>query len=265
MRLRTLTTADRTKNFMPGSYLPLGAFPMNPDGTVSADWGPPRDRTYTAHSSIGQLITDLSAVIDGFDFDVLALDSVDRLRIFSDGQGVDNPDAVLEYGGNVTGLTRSVNSADFANDVREIGQATGGADVPPPVAEAWDDDANDVGVTPVGVWQEIDNAADVSVTDTLNEQAAGRLDASGVLVPSYTITLRPGTYREGWLQMGDTVPLVVRTGRLAVASSVRVVGLSFDISEDGPEVVTLTVGRPPTTLVDLMRAGAADVDALARR
>ena len=260
-----LTTADQTKNFLPGSYLPVGVFPMNADGSGASGWGTPRDRTYTAHSSIGKLITDLSAVIGGFDFDILPLDGEDRLRVFNDGQGVDNPAAVLEYGGNVAALTRSVNSADFANDVRTIGQATGGADVPPPTAEAWNDDANDVGLTPVGVWQEMDNAADVTVADTLSEQAAGRLDASGVLVPSYSVALRPGTYTEGWLRMGDTVPLVIRTGRLDVVSSVRVVGLAFDISEDGPETVTLTVGRPPTSLVDLMSAGAADVDALARR
>ena len=271
-----LTSADGLKSFMPGSYLPLRGSVTAPDGGPGAN-GPPRDRTYTAQSSIGQLITDLAAVIGNtpagtaFDFDVRTLGGVpfaptfDTLRIFNGGQGVTNDDAVLEYGGNVAGLTRSANTQDYSNFVRLVGQATGGQDVPPIYSEAWDDDANDVGITPVGVWQEAGNASDVSIQATLDQQAAGRLNASAVLIPSYSLTLRPGTYREGWVNMGDTVPLVVRSGRLDVLSSVRVVGTAFDISEDGPEVVTLTVGRPPTSLVDLLQAGAADVDALARR
>ena len=271
-----LQSTNGTKTFMPGSYLPLTMAMTNADGSAGSSAGPLRDRTYVMGASVGQLIDDLAhvqgstAAGTAFDYDVRPLPGrpltlFDTLRIFNDGQGVNNPNAVLEYGGNVSALTRTANSASpYANHVRVIGKAaTAGA--APMYSEAWQPSANDIGVTPVGVWQDVENASDVSIQSTLDQAAAGYLNLYGVLVPSYTLTLRPGTYAEGWLQMGDTVPLVVQSGRLDVVSSVRIVGMSFDISEDGPEVVTLTVGRPPTSLVDLLNAGAADVNTLARR
>ena len=120
-------------------------------------------------------------------------------------------------------------------------------------SEAWNDDADDVTVVPVGLWQRAESASDVSIQSTLDDQAAGDLAYSGVLIPSYTLGLRPGTYHEGFVNMGDTVPLVIRSGRLDVTGSVRVVGFAFDIGEDGAEDVTLSVGRPLTSLVDMMR------------
>jgi hypothetical protein len=265
--------------FVPGSYLPLTVSRRAPDGTGRLASGVLRDRAYTAQSSIGDLVTQLGAVIGGFDADVVpawhdsnSITRYDYLRVFYPVQGVDRSDVILEWGGNVVGLTRSVNSADYANYARIVGAAPVGAstDTPPMFSEFWNGDANDVTRVPVGLWQSIDNASDVSIQSTLDEKARGDVDVSGVLIPSYTIALRPGTFSEGFVNMGDNVGLVVRSGRLNVVSlppdgGVRVVGMAFDISEDGPEVVTLTVGRPLTSLVDMMRAGSADVAALARR
>ena len=132
-------------------------------------------------------------------------------------------------------------------------------------SEASNADANNVSVLPVGLWQAIDQGADVTDQSTLDSQAAGDLNRSGVLVPSYTLGLRAGTYHEGTVNIGDTVPLVIRSGRLNVSSSVRVLGLAFDIGEDGQEDVEVTVGRPLTTLADMLAGTAADVNALARR
>ena len=65
--------------------------------------------------------------------------------------------------------------------------------------------------------------------------------------------------------MGDTLPLIVQSGRLNVNTTVRVMGLSFEPNDDGDEIVTLTVGRAPTSLVDILGAQAADIRALSRR
>lgn len=110
-----------------------------------------------------------------------------------------------------------------------------------------------------------ENAADVSVGTTLDQQALGWLNQKGVLIPSYTLGLRPGAYRDGSINMGDTVPVVIASGRLDVTTSLRVVGITFKIGDDGEEDVELAVGRPLTTLVDMLAGTAADVDALARR
>jgi microcystin-dependent protein len=48
--------------------------------------------------------------------------------------------------------------------------------------------------------------------------------------------------------MGDTVPLIVQSGRLNVDTAIRVVGFTFTIGDDGQEDVGVVVGRPTQTL-----------------
>jgi hypothetical protein len=65
--------------------------------------------------------------------------------------------------------------------------------------------------------------------------------------------------------MGDTVPLELRSGRLDVSTTVRVMGINYAIGDDGQEDVEMVVGRPALTLSALFRQTRRDVDALARR
>jgi hypothetical protein len=273
--------------FYPASFLPLGIARVNSDGSDRPALSTQlRDRNYTAQSNVGQLIDDLakcaplvgtSSAPTSFDYDVLPsgningpnLDQWDNLRLFYPAQGVTNP-LVLEYGSTVSTVTRSANSADYANYVRIVGNAPD-ATSPPYFSERWNADALSGIVGAVGLWQNSDNAPDVSIQSTLDQKAQGDLNTSGVLVPSYSLGLRPGTYHHGLFRMGDTVSLVIQSGRLNVftdatgGGGVRVVGISYDIGDDGDENVVLTAGRPPTTLADLLRAGTADIDALSRR
>jgi hypothetical protein len=130
----------------------------------------------------------------------------------------------------------------------------------------WNADANDIGRMPVGLWMDSENASDVNQIATLQQKAAGDLATAGVLVPSYTVTARPGWYRPGRPNLGDTVPLVLRTGRLDVSGTVRVLGVNYAISDDGAgEDVELTLGRPARTLTALFVDARRDIDALARR
>lgn len=271
-RARNATASSGT-SFNPGSYLPLQVLPVNPDGSVrSSGSGQLRDRTYTASSQIGQLVDDLSKVINGFDYDMLPLGggsgsaTVDSLRIFYPQQGLTRTDLALQYGSTISGLTRTVSSADYANYQRVLGN-NGSSDpnAAQLYAEAWNADANNITVNPVGLWQSADNAADVIIQSSLNDKAAGDLNLSGLLVPSYTVTMRPGAYRWGYPNMGDTVPLIVRKGRLNVNTTVRVLGITYAIGEDSSEDVSLVLGRPPTTLARLFTQADRDVDALTRR
>ena len=256
-------------SLMPGSYLPFGVAYMNPDGTTRSQGGPLRVRTYAAQSSIGQLINDLAYVQGGYDYDLLP-GSV--LRVFYPQQGITRSDPVLEYGGagGIATVTRTVAADDYWNYVRVLGN-NGSSDPTAPqfFSELANADANNVGVVPVGLWANIDNASDVTVQSTLDEQAAGDLNRYGVLIPSYTIGLRPGAYSLDAFHMGDTVPIVIQSGRLnitpATGGMVRILGLTFAIGEDGQEDVTLTVGRPVTSLVNMLTKTAADVNELARR
>lgn len=263
-------------SFDPGSRLPVALKLVNPDGsTRSAKSGILRDRTYTGGSSIGQLITDLAAVIGAtadstaFDVDIQPAantDGHDWLRVWYPARGVGRSDLALVYGATVASATRSVASADgYANYFRVIGDNGGTEGAPQLIAESWNADANNVGAVPVGLWMATDSASDVKDPATLKQKADGDLKTLGILVPSYTLGLRAGWYRPGRPNLGDTAPLVIRSGRLDVSTTVRVLALNFAIGDDGQEDVELTVGRPATDLTAIFGKTARAVDALARR
>ena len=258
-------------SYAPGSNLPLALELANPDGTLrSSKSGRLRDRTYSGQQAIGTAITELGAVIDGYDTDVRPAadtDGIDYLRIFYPSQGISRRDVPLVYGSSVSAFTRSVNPAElgYANYVRTIGDNGGTEGAPQLWAERSNADANDVGRIPVGLWMAATNESDVSVKQTLQEKADGILRDAGVLVPSYSLTLRPGWYRPESPAMGDTVPLVISSGRLEVSTTIRVQAINFAIGDDGQEDVEITVGRPRLTLSALFRQARRDVDALARR
>jgi hypothetical protein len=263
------TSSSSGTSLTPGSYLPLTVYQRNPDGSARSVSGQKRDRTYYPNSQIGQLFDDLSKVQGGFDWDVApayANPSYDGLRIFYPYQGVVRTAPALVYGSTVATVSRSINSGDYGNYVRVVGN-NGSSDpnAPQLFAEAWNPDANDITRIPIGLWMHDENAADVSVQATLNDKAAGDLAQSGIVVPNYTIGLRPGAYSWGNPNMGDVVPLVIQAGRLNVNTTIRVLGITFDVGDDGQEDVTLTVGRPTTTLAGLLAEPVQDTAALTRR
>jgi hypothetical protein len=61
------------------------------------------------------------------------------------------------------------------------------------------------------------------------------------------------------------VPLIIHSGRLNVNTTIRIVGLTYDIGDDGQEDVSLVLGRPDTTIADIFGSTDRDVNALARR
>ena len=256
----------------PGSFLPLAFSATNPDGTArSTDVTPTRVRTYAGQSVIGTLIDELAKVQGGYDYDVVPAwryggpNTTDWLRVFYPASGIVRTQP-LEYGGAVASLTRSITSADYSNYWRILGN-NGSSDPAAPqlYAEAWNADANNVTVTPAGLWMNAENAADVSQNLTLQQQANGDLAIHGTLIPTYTLALVGGTYNDGAFNMGDTVPLVVNSGRLGVFTTLRIMGISFVIGDDGNEDVTLTVGRPTVDLSDMLAISESDINALARR
>jgi hypothetical protein len=256
-------------NFAPGSYLPLSVQLVDASGATRAPSGQVRDRAFTGQSSMGDMLDQLAKVINGFDYDCWPrsdLFGVDVIRIFYPYQGVQRTYPQLVWGSTVSNLTRTVDSSDYANYQRVVGN-NGSAD--PNTAqvygEAWNADSNNVTVATQGLWMNGANASDVTIAQTLRDKASGDLGRSGVLVPTYTVGLRPDAYSWGNPNMGDVVPLVVVSGRLDVSTTIRVMGLTYDIGDDGQEDVTLTLGRPDTTIYDIFTAQARDVNALARR
>jgi hypothetical protein len=267
--------------FGPGAFLPI-LYRLNyPDGRPDRPKsGRLRDRTYAGQQFVGTLLDEMANLIDGYDYDVLPSgppwpspfvtpiypNAEDWLRIFYPYQGEDRTDVALVYGSTVAALTRSVNSGDYANYWRVIGD-NGSTDplVPQVAAAAWNADANDVTRIPIGLWMSGDDAADVSIVSTLRAKALGNLAQSGQIVASFSLTLRPGAYHYGAPNMGDTVPLIVQSGRLNIDTRVRVLGITYAINDDADEDVELTVGRPRAELLELLTRTDRTVAALTRR
>jgi hypothetical protein len=261
-------TTSSSVSLQPGCYLPLARALVNPDGSARGLSGQNRDRTYPASTLIGTAIDELAKVIGGFDYDVLpSAVGPDQLRMFYPSQGITRSSPALVYGSTVSTVTRSVDSANYANYWRTIGN-NGSSD--PTAAqrysEAWNGDASAGQAGAVGLWMSSDTSSnDVTLQPTLDERVQGDLANSGILIPTYTLGLRPGAYSYGNPNMGDTVPLVVQSGRLNVSTTIRVLGFSFAIGDDGAEDVSLTVGRPDVNFSQLLAPSQQSIQALVRR
>jgi hypothetical protein len=274
MGARSLTNSAGASLY-PGITLPFnGATKVNPDGSartsLSNTLGAPlRDRTYFGQQFLDQAIDNLATVISGFDYDVLPrsdLNGYDTFRIFFPVQGVTRSDFALVYGSNVAEITRTVNSSDFANYERVLGNnGVEDGSLPQVYSEAQTSDATAGQVGSVGVWMSGENASDVAIQSTLDSKAQGDLAQASLLVPSYTLQLTPGWYVPGTPNMGDVVPFVINSGRLAINTTIRIVGISYSIGDDGQEDVALTVGRPTVSFTELFTRADRDVDAIARR
>jgi hypothetical protein len=260
------------EDFIPGDYFPLLARNVAPDGGPRNFSGRLRDRTYAGGTSVGEAIFNLAGVIDGFDWDVWpgvnGNTNPDLFRVFYPYQGVPRHDLALVYGSTVSSVSRTVNSGDYANYWRALGNnGLEDPQAPQVFGEARHLDANNVSAVPVGLWMGWDNQPDITEASTLTQVAQGNLSRSALLTPSYHLGLTPGWYRQGYPNIGDTVPLVIQSGRLNVDTEVRVIGLTYVPNDDaaGGEDVELTVGRPASTFLDLLTLADRQVDALSRR
>jgi hypothetical protein len=256
------------------SYLPLIAARVDGAGAPRALSGQVRQRSYYGNATLLETIDALAKVQGGFDYDVLPAPEAaalggpagtDVLRVFYPAQGVFRADLALVYGANVQALTRTVNSADYANYVRELGNAASSDPAAPQLArDAWNAEATSAAPA-VGLFMLGNNLADVTDPTTLAQHAAGDLGISDDLEPTYTIDLTPGAYQYREPNLGDTLQLVVQSGRLDVNTVIRVLGLSYDVGEDGNENVSMTVGKPLPTLRGAFRRMNRDISALTRR
>ena len=246
----------------------LGVY--GPDGTyLGLNTGMLRDRTYTGAEKTGDALEQLSQVINGFDFSVEPASSSTTppasaaVKVWYPQRGVARP-FIAEYGVTVGNLTRTVNSTSFANWVRMDGQNDASGN-PLFAVSAGDVMANPQS-HPEGLWQSGQSAADVSLGQTLQQQSDGQLALLSLLEPSYTVNLIPGTWHhKGDCWLGDSIELRIKSGRLDVDTSVRILEVDFTVDDNGTETIALTVGRSDVTFSDIMAEQRSRLDALSRR
>jgi hypothetical protein len=195
-----------------------------------------RDRLYTAGKSVGESISQLAELADGFDWEI---DPQLRFNVFTPRRGRDT-EQVLDYGGAVTEFSRAVTPADYGNAVR----ASAAAD---PRAPAYRE-AADLASRPEGRFELERGYPDILEQSTLEARADYLLADAQVLRPSYTLKLAPDRYPgPDALWVGDTCLVSIRSGRLDETTRQRVMEITFEPGVDGDEVVRVTVGRPDPT------------------
>lgn len=198
-----------------------------------------RDRTYEAGDSIGERIQELSELIGGFDWDITPISaSALQLDVWHPGRGTDRG-VVLVLDGLAAAVRREVNPSDYANAIRYTG-ASGLTAVERDAAllefpSEW----------PQGRWDAVYGDDGLTTQAALNARAEWQLAESQVITPVYTVRLARG----GWdgpdhIWLGDTVRLIIPSGRLDVDTTARVHEIEIDLDGDGGETVTLTLGGP---------------------
>lgn len=232
---------------LPGGDLSISQGVGSPTGRV-------RDRLYPVGKTLGETITQLSDVIDGFDFEV---DANLAANIYYPRRGRGSVVFVAHKPTTIRSIRRTADTADYTNALRHSG-ADGLAAVTRQVAG--------LATRAEGRWEAQLGDPDITTAGTLAEKADGALTVGSELVPSYTATLQPGKWTgpdDLWL--GDTTRLLVRSGRLDIDTLIRVHQMGISVDGDGDETVTVTFGRPPRSWMRFWRHVANRLTNLNRR
>lgn len=201
---------------------------------------------------IGPQLADLS---NGFDWEI---DAQLRFNVFYPQRG-SSGGQVLDYGGRVNGVTRTLDTSSFANAVRYSGADADASGAPLPAAL-------EVGaIGPAGRWEK--QTGDTSILDapTLAAAAEAELARDIEVDASYELTLTPGWWTPDILWLGDTVQVVIKKGRLDVSALQRVSQIAVTIGDDGGETVVVTVGPIVRDLPTRLRLALQRISALERR
>jgi hypothetical protein len=189
-----------------------------------------RTRRYEAGQIIGQLIDQLSAVDNGFEWDI---DGLLQFNVWQPTRGVAGG-LVLDYGGTVAGLSRTKNPGGFSNVVRQTGD---------PSLTAVTATSATIATDPRGRWEANFANSDLKEQDTVTDRAAFALTQTSKEPTAWSLALSRGWWYPkltgAWI--GDTATLVVKHGRLDEVVTVRITEIALRLGESGEEDVQMTV------------------------
>jgi hypothetical protein len=231
----------------------------------STPTGRTRDREYEAGQVIGSLLDNLSDVIDGFDYEV-SPEKVFNLYYPERGTEKNFP---LILGGNIQEVIRTVSAPDFANAIRASGaepEHDPESVDPPDPAPVVTVEATNIATAPEGRFEAQMGFPDVTRVERLQEHAEGALSRRGIVSPGYSILIDPTKWRgpeDLWL--GDTVELVIRSGRLDVVTPVRIMGVKMFLYDNDHEDIRFEANRIEPNLSHRMMNFQTRLEELERR
>jgi hypothetical protein len=194
---------------------------------IGATLGTARDRSYDPGKPRGEAISELGRVDGGFEWEIdadLALNRWSPTRGSATG-------VVLDWGGLISSVDRQLSPRDYSNAPMAIG-----ADGLTPAVQT----SATIATDPQGRWELSRGYTTILEQATLDARALWLLDQTSTLRPEFAATFRAGAWGgPSHVWIGDTVTLVVNSGRLAVNAAHRVVELAADLDDNGGETITV--------------------------
>jgi hypothetical protein len=209
-----------------------------------------RNLTLGTGMKCGEQVQLLSEAVNGFEWDI----SPDLQFVpYYPVRGNQDSTFLLDYGGSVSGYTRTVDPGAFANVLRLSGNGSGVFT------------ADDIANSAAGRWET--NVGNLDLSQNAIDARGPYMLAQQGLLPSYSLKLDPAKWPgpdELWI--GDKPRLVIRSGRLDVdTTDLRVTEMRFDIGDDETEAITVQLGYRPANQYVRLRSASQRLDRLERR
>lgn len=228
-----------------------GNFGVAATSTTVPDTATVRTITFEPGKWVAEAIGDLAALENGFDW---WIDTSLVAQLVTPGRGV-GKDLVCELGSTVSRVARTFDPSTYANAL----MVTGGDGTTAVTA-----DAADLATRVEGRFGAVESFPDITSSTVLQARANQARTERSTLNPAYACTMIPGRWSPRELWVGDTTYLVVRSGRLNIASQERVVQIDVGIDEENVETVALTLGAPLKKLTTHLLAHARRLERLER-
>ncbi len=200
----------------------------------------PRDRSYE-HKQVAEAITQLTDVLDGFDFEMVPIDdeetTIAAFNVYAD-RGSDKPLAIFENGpttiDNVSNVVRK--TIPPINKVRVVGEG----DLQREASDA-------TSISKYGLWMIVETRTDVNNTASLLEKAQEALMPNPITVIKFNPDpgLAPVPFVD--YDIGDTIRLRANRDAMQIDTSPRVDSIEVKIDDSGNEVAH-TLGLEESTL-----------------
>jgi hypothetical protein len=230
---------------------------------------------YDAGAVVGEMVANLAQVEAGFEYDIepspITPQTALVFNTWNEGlrkqhAGVQSP-FVLDDGGTMAAWSREDAMADYGNVVRAQGRAPTGENAVDAVGPvAWRPNPPSTSpASPYGRWERAESA-DATLQAALNEHADGALARWSDPASAWSATLAPGRWSPDDLWLGDYARVLVSEAPMDdVDELMRVQQIDVALDDNGVQVVTVGLGRPPASYAAFRQALARQLAALRRR